>query len=42
MALGPGDSLPDVPVVRPDGATVSLRDDLVGEATLLVFLRHLS
>jgi hypothetical protein len=28
-------------VVRPDGASVALRDDLVGEASLLVFLRHL-
>ena len=39
--LGPGDLLPDASVVRPDGATRSLRDDLTGEATLLVFLRHL-
>lgn len=42
MPLGPGDLLPDVSVVRPDGAAVSLRDDLAGEATLLIFLRHLS
>ncbi len=41
MPLGPGDRLPDVSVVRPDGAAVGLRDDLAGEATLLVFLRHL-
>lgn len=41
VTLGPGALLPDVPVVRPDGAAVSLRDDLAGEATLLVFLRHL-
>jgi len=42
VPLGPGDPLPDVPVIRPDGAAVGLRDDLAGEATLLVFLRHLS
>jgi hypothetical protein len=41
VPLGPGDRLPDAPVVRPDGAARSLRDDLAGEATLLVFLRHL-
>lgn len=41
MPLGPGDRLPDVPVVRADGHTVSLRDDLRGEAVLLIFLRHL-
>jgi len=36
-----GDPLPDTRVLRPDGAAVPLRDDLRGEATLLVFLRHL-
>jgi hypothetical protein len=36
-----GDQLPGSSVVRPDGASVALRDDLVGEASLLVFLRHL-
>ncbi len=41
VPLGPGDRLPDVPVVRPEGGAVSLRDDLRGEAVLLVFLRHL-
>ena len=41
MALSPGALLPDTGVSRPDGAAASLRDDLRGEATLLVFLRHL-
>ena len=41
MPLSPGDLLPDSAVVRPDGGSVPLRDDLRGEATLLVFLRHL-
>ena len=41
MPLGPGDLLPDASLVRPDGGTASLRDDLRGEASLLVFLRHL-
>jgi hypothetical protein len=39
--LDVGDRLPATSVVRPDGAATSLRDDLTGEATLLVFLRHL-
>ena len=42
MTLQPGDRLPNLALVRPDGATASLRDDLRGEAALLVFLRHLS
>ena len=41
MPPGPGALLPDLPVLRPDGSTTSLRDDLRGEAVLLVFLRHL-
>jgi hypothetical protein len=39
--LGIGDPLPGSLVVRPDGASVALRDDMTGEASLLVFLRHL-
>jgi len=41
VPLGPGDLLPAEPVVRADGGTASLRDDLRGEDALLVFLRHL-
>ena len=41
VPLGPGDRLPDTLVIRADGRAVSLRDDLRGEAVLLVFLRHL-
>lgn len=39
--IEPGDRLPDLPLVRPDGSAAPLRDDLRGEAALLVFLRHL-
>lgn len=41
MTLQVGDTLPGLEVVRPDGTLVSLRDDVRGEATLLIFLRHL-
>lgn len=41
MALGPGDPLPDLPLLTPAGEQVSLAA-LRGEATLLVFLRHLT
>lgn len=39
--LGPGDRLPDVPVVDPEGRAVSLAR-LGGEDMLLIFLRHLT
>jgi len=38
--LGPGDPIPDLPLLAPDGSTASLRD-FAGEATALIFLRHL-
>ena len=41
MTTTPGDPLPDVALADTDGRTVRLVD-LRGEATLLVFLRHLS
>jgi hypothetical protein len=41
MALGPGDPLPDVPLVAPSGDTVALRG-FAGEHALLIFLRHLA
>jgi len=40
VSLGPGDPLPDVPLVRAGGGQASLAD-LRGAATLIVFLRHL-
>lgn len=41
--LGRGDALPDLPLVAPDGASTALASlaGLGGEATLLIFLRHL-
>jgi peroxiredoxin len=41
VTLAPGDPLPDVPLVRPDGGRASLAD-LRDRASLLVFLRHLA
>jgi len=41
MTLRVGDALPDLLLERPNGTVTSLRDDLRGEAALLVFLRHL-
>jgi len=41
MALRPGDPLPDLLLLRPGGEEVSLTA-LRGEATLLIFLRHLA
>ena len=38
--LRPGDRLPELPLVTPEDGRVSLRD-LAGEATALIFLRHL-
>ena len=38
--LGPGDRIPDLPLLRPDGGKRSLRA-FEGEATALIFLRHL-
>jgi hypothetical protein len=38
--LRPGDRLPDLPLLTPDGQFRSLRA-FAGEATALVFLRHL-
>jgi peroxiredoxin len=38
--LRPGDPLPELPLVTPEGRRVSLRA-LAGEATALIFLRHL-
>jgi peroxiredoxin len=40
MMLRPGDRVPDLPLLGPDGARRSLRD-FEGEATALIFLRHL-
>lgn len=40
MSLEPGDPVPDLPLVTPDGVTRSLRV-FEGEATALIFLRHL-
>ena len=40
MTVAPGDPLPDVPLLRADGSRASLAD-LRGEATLIIFLRHL-
>jgi peroxiredoxin len=41
MTVASGDVLPDLPLTDTSGRTMSLRD-LRGEATLLVFLRHLA
>lgn len=41
VATGTGDPLPDLVLVATDGSSVNLRD-LRGEATLIVFLRHLA
>jgi len=38
--LRPGDPLPELPLVTPRDRQVSLRT-LAGEATALIFLRHL-
>jgi peroxiredoxin len=38
--LEPGDRVPDLPLLTPQGVTVSLRG-FEGEATALIFLRHL-
>jgi len=38
--LGPGDLLPDLPLVTPSGETTSLHA-FRGEAVVLIFLRHL-
>jgi peroxiredoxin len=38
--LKPGDKLPDIALVTPDGLTGSLAE-LRGEAMALIFLRHL-
>ena len=38
--LAPGDRLPELPLVTPEGERRSLRD-FQGEATALIFLRHL-
>jgi len=38
--LRPGDPIPDLPLVAPDGRAASLHD-FAGEATALIFLRHL-
>jgi hypothetical protein len=38
--LRPGDPLPELPLVTPGDRRVSLRE-LAGEATALIFLRHL-
>jgi len=40
MALRVGDPVPDLALLDPDGREVSLRS-LAGEATALIFLRHL-
>jgi len=40
MSLRVGDPLPDVALLRADGTRGSLAD-LRGEASLLIFLRHL-
>jgi len=40
VPLDAGDPLPDVPLLGPDGERVSLAS-FRGEATVLVFLRHL-
>jgi hypothetical protein len=39
--LGPGDPLPDLPLVGPGGEQVSLAR-VGGEGALLIFLRHLA
>lgn len=41
MTVAPGDALPDVALTDTRGRTVRL-PDLRGDATLLVFLRHLA
>lgn len=41
MILSPGDRLPDLALSDTGGRTVSLAS-LAGEATLIVFLRHLA
>ncbi len=41
MKLAPGDLLPDLALSDTAGRTVSL-SSLAGEATLIVFLRHLA
>ena len=38
--LRPGDRMPDLPLLTPEGSSVSLRA-FEGEATALIFLRHL-
>lgn len=40
MTIAPGDGLPDVTLTASDGRSVDLAS-LRGEATLLIFLRHL-
>lgn len=40
LVLGPGDHVPDLPLLTPQGDHVSLRG-FEGEPTALIFLRHL-
>ncbi len=40
MPLGPGDPLPDLPLLAAGGERASLAD-FRGEASVLIFLRHL-
>lgn len=39
--MTPGDTAPDLTVLRPDGTPVPLSGLLATDFTLLVFLRHL-
>lgn len=41
VALALGDPAPDLPLLEPSGAEVRLGALLRGEATALIFLRHL-
>lgn len=41
MTTGPGDFLPALTLTATDGRAVSLAD-LRGQATLIIFLRHLA
>ncbi len=40
LPLGPGDRVPDLPLLTPSGERTSLAE-FAGEATALIFLRHL-
>ena len=40
--MTPGDTVPDLAFLRPDGSAVRLSEFCTSDALLLVFLRHLA